>query len=467
MNALALAALLAFTAPQDASKLLIEDGARFTTQRTVTLTFRLAPADPSPIEMALSSDGVKWSPWRPFAATTKFDLPEGDGEKSVFVRMSDGAGKELSPLFAVIRLDTVAPKPDVTVPHKVPGNLVTLTSNVPDAVAMQFAGENGPWTGWEPYARPRTVVIPPGDGPKLVQVRYRDEAGNISEAAQVRFEVDSTVPPDDKPGVQDARIVVAVEREEALAMQLDVAARGMAETEVLLEGESFLTRREFSPTIDMSIPKTGLPHRITLRMWDADKKEHVAELSFLEQHLPYPPPAEAPPPVPTVEARVGVGLWMNGLSFDAATPFGRRQLKSGAMGTIQLAVALNVLSPVYVEVSGEYATGGDASITTFGADVGVRLYRGELLFDDVQVLAHAGVLLSALDVDDSFFGDFDRGTGFRVGVSARVALTERLFLDGGLEYRHLSYKYSDAVLSGDDKATAGGVALLIGLSWGF
>lgn len=467
MNALVLSTLLALAVPQEASKLLIENGARTTSQRTVTLTIRLAPTEPQPVEMALSSDGVKWSPWRPFSATTKFDLPEGDGEKTIFVRMSEAGGKELAPLLAVIILDTIPPKIDVSAPPKVPGNFVTLTSNVPDAVAMQFAGENGPWTDWEPYARPRTIVLPPGNGPKLVQVRYRDEAGNISEAAQVRVEVDPESAPEEKPGVQDVRIAAAIEREEALTIQVDVTARGMVEMEAQVDGVVLRQRGEFLSPLMLAFPKSGRPHRVTMKFWDVDKKEHGAELSFLEEQLPYPPAPVPQPPAPLLEARLNAGLWMNGMSFDAATPIGRRELKSGAMGTIQLAMALNVVDPVYVEVSGEVATGQDATITTFGADLGVRLYRGSLLFGDVQICAHGGLMLSTLSPDNGTFGDFDRGTGFRIGASARIGLTEHLSIDGGLEYRHLSYKYSDPILSGDDKATASGIALLLGLSWGF
>jgi len=243
VHSIAIALLLAWTAspqespaPQSGVTVDIDGGARYTTQRTVTLGFHRAESDPKPVEMALSSDGTQWTPWRPFAETTKFDLPEGDGEKTVHVRFSDAAGKELPPIRAVIILDTTPPKALVSAPAKVPERFVTVTSNVPDAVAMQFTEDPGHWGPWEPYASPKTIPLSPGDGPKMVLARYRDEAGNISEAAQVGVEVRPDAAPDERPGVQLFQIEGAVSTSNAYTVRITVGARQMAESEILIDG---------------------------------------------------------------------------------------------------------------------------------------------------------------------------------------------------------------------------------------
>jgi hypothetical protein len=155
---------------------------------------------------------------------------------------------------------------------------------------------------------------------------------------------------------------------------------------------------------------------------------------------------------------------MNGLKFDAVTPHGPRSLDSGGMGALQVSLALTVVDPIFVELSGEYAWGKDASIRTMGADVGVRFYRGPLLVGDGEARFQAGVMVSDLKVDIPDFGDFDVGTGFKVGLSASTRITRHLSLDASLEYRSVTYGRSGTILSGDHEARAAGPAALLGIS---
>jgi hypothetical protein len=202
-----------------------------------------------------------------------------------------------------------------------------------------------------------------------------------------------------------------------------------------------------------------------LRFWDDAQNEFAAELAFLERELPIH--LQTVHEESAIETRLSVGAWMNGLNFDATTPVGRRKLKSGTMGTVQLSLACNVLDPIFFELSGEYAQGKDASITTFGIDLGARLYRGSLLLGEGEVRIQAGFLLSTLTVDEHNFGNFDMGTGYRAGISARAELTDHLSLDACVQYRSFTYKWSEDIISGDDKASAGGVAILLGITWRF
>jgi hypothetical protein len=455
--------------PRAGATLTIDGGARVTSRRTVTLTIRVDDPNFKPSEMSVSSDGVQWSAWRPFAPTTKFDVPEGDGEKTVQIKLSDAAGREMQPIRAGIVLDTTPPRADVSAPPSVPGEVVTLTSKVPDAVAMQFTEDPERWSAWEPYARFKSIPLSVGEGRKEIYVRYSDEAGNVSEPAKVSVDVKPDAAPDDKPGVQSMDLIHAARKDDVYLIRIAVQARGLSEAEVSVDGVVVQPRAEFSPTLELRIVKAGTAHRISGTFWDAAKVEYTADLAFLERELvleaPQAPAAKSRPGI--IEARFSVGPWINGLDFEAVTSLGPRRLKSGTMGVMQLSVGTSVLDPVFVELSGEYALGKDASITTFGADAGVRFYRGSMLVGDGELRAQAGVLLSSLKVDDSDFGDFDSGVGFRAGLSASVDLTPYLSLDVSLQYRSVSYDWSGTVLSGDTQAKASGVAALLGISLRF
>jgi hypothetical protein len=448
--------------PQSESSLSIDGGARFTNRRSVALSIRLADPDFKPAVMALSSDGTTWLPWRPYVQTTTFELPDGDGEKAVQVRISESSGKEIPPLRATIMLDTTPPRAEVSAPKSVPGPRVTLTSQVPDAVAMQLSEGFDHWGAWQPYASSTELVLSAGEGRTFVHVRYRDEAGNVSNPAQVIVEVDSSVVQEDRPGVEKIEIVGATREGETVHVRVGITARGLTETEVRLDGAVLQARGEFSPTLDLTFQRTSSPRRIVATFWDASKAEYTAEVAFLEQELPLQ--VVAPVEAPTFEARIRAGFWMNGLSYDAVTPRGPRSLDSGGMGALQVSLALTLVDPIFVELSGEYASGKDASIRTMGVDVGVRFYRGPLLVGDGEARFQVGVLVSDLKVDIPDFGDFDMGTGFKVALSASTRITRHLSLDASLEFRSVTYDRSGTTLSGDREAKAAGPAALLGIS---
>lgn len=60
-------------------------------------------------EMALSVDGASFDPWQPFAPTTTWTFPSGDGAKTLWAKVRNGVGLESAPASASITLDTVPP----------------------------------------------------------------------------------------------------------------------------------------------------------------------------------------------------------------------------------------------------------------------------------------------------------------------------------------------------------------------
>jgi hypothetical protein len=72
---------------------VINNGDQSTNSRDITLSINAVDPDPSSTvsSMSLSSDGTSWMPFEAFVTSKNYQLPAGDGNKTVFVRVRDMA----------------------------------------------------------------------------------------------------------------------------------------------------------------------------------------------------------------------------------------------------------------------------------------------------------------------------------------------------------------------------------------
>jgi hypothetical protein len=72
----------------------INSGAAFTNQSNVTLTLAASnPTGGDPVlDMRFSNDNVSFGAWQPFATSTSYTLPAGEGNHTVYVQFRNGAG---------------------------------------------------------------------------------------------------------------------------------------------------------------------------------------------------------------------------------------------------------------------------------------------------------------------------------------------------------------------------------------
>jgi hypothetical protein len=85
---------------------MMEGGAAATARRAVMLAISTNDTDVS--EMAVSSDpGLTGASWEPFTPTRGWLLSEGDGQKTVYVKLRDRAGQESAVFSSTIRRDTI------------------------------------------------------------------------------------------------------------------------------------------------------------------------------------------------------------------------------------------------------------------------------------------------------------------------------------------------------------------------
>ena len=102
--------------------LAINDGALYTTSVTVKLTVGLTDEAISGYQMKIwGIDGVAEeaaASWETYAATKSVTLTEGDGLKTVFIKVRDDVGNETGAVSDTITLNTAVPVVTVTGPDK-------------------------------------------------------------------------------------------------------------------------------------------------------------------------------------------------------------------------------------------------------------------------------------------------------------------------------------------------------------
>jgi len=167
----------------------------------------------SNINLSLSADDAKdvkvsenanlsGATWQPFDASYAFTLSSGDGAKTVYVKYRDFANYEGSVLSAATTLDTGAPTGTVSING---GTVLTnsqnatLTLSATDAttsVTQMMFSESATFTGasWGAYATSKVFTLSTGDVLKTVYVKYKDAAGNESEAYSSTITLDTTIP---------------------------------------------------------------------------------------------------------------------------------------------------------------------------------------------------------------------------------------------------------------------------------
>ena len=200
----------------------LNDDALYTTSEIVTLKLEMADADTTGYQMKIwGIAGVEdeaSAAWETFAAEKSITLPDGDGLKTVYVKVRDDVGNESAAVSDSITLDTAVPVVAITGPDKskiskVDGfdsAVINFTSDVafeeykvcvvPATNSLQSAGVVIPATNGSEntsgaaggYAADTNIAVTingadletasAGDGVKIIKVFVRNAAGTWSVA---------------------------------------------------------------------------------------------------------------------------------------------------------------------------------------------------------------------------------------------------------------------------------------------
>jgi hypothetical protein len=181
--------------------LLIDQGASYTPDPYVTLTFETG--DPVGIgEMMISNKAdFQGAAWTPYKQETQWDLLPGNGLRTVYSRVRNLVGTASKVFNDSIILDTVSP----AVKFVINGGsaytnsvTVSLSLNATDnyQVGSVKASEDRYFvcSTWEPFAPVMAFNLSSGEGTKTIFCRVMDGAGNIGPADSASIVLDLSAP---------------------------------------------------------------------------------------------------------------------------------------------------------------------------------------------------------------------------------------------------------------------------------
>jgi cytochrome c peroxidase len=194
-----LTATIVSSAVQFSGSLVVNGGAAITRSPSVSLALNATGSNPI-THMQFSKDGAYFFPLETYSASRTATLLPGDGLKTIYVRFRDSSGN-ISPIYAdSITLDTTPPTGTMSINGGTAftaSTAVTLALTAFDAntvTQMQFSKDGVNYFAFEPFTASRGVTLPPGDGPKIISVRFKDGAGNVSAPISASITLDTTLP---------------------------------------------------------------------------------------------------------------------------------------------------------------------------------------------------------------------------------------------------------------------------------
>jgi hypothetical protein len=175
-------------------KLTIDDNAKYVQNKERKILFTLGAEGATGMRIGINQD-FRNSRWEPYVTSKELILTTADGEKTFFGQFSDDAGNISEVVTATIILDTTPPKIE---DFAIDGGKewtndaekkVHLNINASGAFEMQIS-DNPDFAGarWEPFLPEVSGYVLPGeDGEKVLFLKLRDEAGNISRTAATKI----------------------------------------------------------------------------------------------------------------------------------------------------------------------------------------------------------------------------------------------------------------------------------------
>ncbi len=172
----------------------INNDAVYTNSPTVNLTLSAELVMPGVINMSFSNNNMNWTEWEAYAGTRAWNLSDGEGLKTVYVKFSDGTA--LPAYFDTITLATTSPTTTASLSGTVGNNGWYISDVQVTFLVNSTALLNETWYRfnngtWAKYYQPLNITA---DGQVLIEFYSTDMAGNIEETKNITVGVDKTAP---------------------------------------------------------------------------------------------------------------------------------------------------------------------------------------------------------------------------------------------------------------------------------
>lgn len=310
------------TTPPTVSAFSIAGGAAFTTSR-VSNALSLSASDANGLASVVLSNNATFTgatSVAPFVATT-WDLSTGEGEKTVFARVTDNAGNS-SLVSDVIVLDTVAPTAslllaanadNITSPTAV---AVTLSTNevVTSTLQYKLAAGSQPdcsvATGYVAWQSSTTINVPNVEGVVTVYGCARDAAGNHAAMTSDSVRLDLAAPSvtvSINQGASYATTGLVV-----LTIDASDAAQGSGVSDMRVSNDSGFTGAVFEPLVNTKIwtllaPTTDATKTVYVQVRDAAGRTASTSDTIV---------LDTTPPAPSVSINTGA-IYSNSVNVTA------------------------------------------------------------------------------------------------------------------------------------------------------
>jgi len=194
--------IIVFDTTPPTGTIKINNGAQCVNSTTVTLNLSATDSGSGVSQMQLSNDNSTWSTPQAYATTKTWNLTSVNGTKTVYAKFKDGVGNWSSAAITdTIILDTIAPTGSIKINNDAQytkSTVATLNLSATDSGSgvsqMQFSNDNSTWSTAQTYAATKTWTLTVGNGIKTVYVKFKDVAGNLSQASQDTITLDTTSP---------------------------------------------------------------------------------------------------------------------------------------------------------------------------------------------------------------------------------------------------------------------------------
>ena len=184
--------------------IVISGGIEYTRSPAVMLSLSASDSGSGVSQVQYSNTG-EWgaSPWEDYSPFRFWNLSSGDGKKTVYYQVMDGAG-HTSVYTDTITLDTKLPTGSIVInlgnPQYTnsPGVTIYLDYSATEGSGIadvRYRNEGLNYSdNWEPASATRQWNLLPGDGMKRVYCQLKDKAGNIAEEFYDTIIMDTKAP---------------------------------------------------------------------------------------------------------------------------------------------------------------------------------------------------------------------------------------------------------------------------------
>ncbi|MFC2123874.1 hypothetical protein ACFLU5_03600 [Bacteroidota bacterium] len=181
--------------------LTINNGAKYTNDPERLVVLQIITPDGHGMQMTNTPEfqEVKLEPVS--ETIENWELPDKDGPNPVYLRLKDQAGNFSKVILSTIILDRQAPSELSMVIHEGREWLRASTRRASIGISAKGASHmmlsenpNFPNGAWAPFKNVTAWVFSEGEGIKELHVKFKDPAGNVSEAISGQIKLDYTPP---------------------------------------------------------------------------------------------------------------------------------------------------------------------------------------------------------------------------------------------------------------------------------